>query len=371
MNDLGKKKNVQNKNITRRTQTYERDIAIGYDPFDREGDLLITDEDRAIEYDPDFAKDLLKNLIDNLSDLPSSTDEKKSEFDLDSQGFIRRKRRVTRENFDLDDILGTFNIDDFGNIVLDTQALRDNLGRRVNKHGYLVDAKGNILNQEGDILFHYAELDEDEDLPHPYRFEKRRKHLLKEKSLKFGMTTEGAEARRLFDIDSVMMNEDEQVEEEFQKLRDLSRPSSVDSLMGNNNMRMINNNSAEKDLNLDLEDHESKSAADKRAIQMAKAYGGQPPVKKDKKKKTTEKKAVPKTLDDFRPPTDRLFPSLLLQQEEERVKKIAKVAYRQQQDVDGVEGADSVGFQEFFKSQMKELEQNRIIQQETHQRNHA
>lgn len=46
--------------------------------------MLITDEDRAIEYDPDFAKDLLKNLIDNLSDLPSSTDEKKSEFDLDS-----------------------------------------------------------------------------------------------------------------------------------------------------------------------------------------------------------------------------------------------------------------------------------------------
>ena len=49
---------------------------------------------------------------------------------------------------------------------------------------------------------------------------------------------------------------------------------------------------------------------------MAKAYGGEPPVKKDKKKKTTEKKATAqKTLDDFRPPTDRLFPSLLLQQE--------------------------------------------------------
>lgn len=138
-----------------------------------------------------------------MSDLPSSTRGKDSEeLDLDSQGFIRRKRRVTRENFDLDDILGTFNIDDYGNIVLnngsggaDKQNLRDNIGRRVNKHGYLVDAKGNIINQEGDILFSYAELDEDEDLPHPYRFEKRRKHLLKEKSLKFGMTTEGAEAR--------------------------------------------------------------------------------------------------------------------------------------------------------------------------------
>ena len=86
--------------------------------------------------------------------------------------------------------------------------------------------------------------------------------------------------------------------------------------MGNNNMRMINNNSMENELNEDLDDHESKSAADRRAIKMAKAYGGEPPVKKDKRKKTTEKKAtVPKTLDDFRPPTDRLFPSLLLQQE--------------------------------------------------------
>lgn len=45
---------------------------------------MITDDDRAIEYDPDFAKDLLKNLIDNLSDLPSSTQEKESEIDLDS-----------------------------------------------------------------------------------------------------------------------------------------------------------------------------------------------------------------------------------------------------------------------------------------------
>ena len=64
-------------------------------------------------------------------------------------------------------------------------------------------------------MFTRDELDEDEDLPQPYRFEKRRKHLLKEKSLKFGMTIDGAEARRLFDIDSIMMNEDEQVEEEF------------------------------------------------------------------------------------------------------------------------------------------------------------
>jgi hypothetical protein len=229
--------------------------------------LLLTDDDRAVDYDPAFAHNLVKNLIDNLSDLPSSTrnDKDGDDFDLDSQGFLRRKRRVTRENFDLDDIIGAFNIDDMGNIVLDTVNMRDNIGRRVNKHGYLVDNKGNIINQEGDILFKFDELDDDEDLPHPYRFEKRRKHLLKEKSLKFGMTIEGAEARRLFDIDSIMMNEDEQVEEEFHKLRDLSRPSSVDSLMGNNQI-LLNNLSADKNLNQDLEEQESKSAADRRAI---------------------------------------------------------------------------------------------------------
>lgn len=144
--------------MTRRTQTYERDIGIGYDPFNRDDDLILTEEDRAIEYDPAFARDLLRNLIDNLSELPSSRGD-------DSEGGgLKRKRKVTRENFELDDILGTFDIDDNGNIILDTNKMKDNLGRAVNKHGYLVDKKGNVLSQDGDILFKYSEL-EDDDLP--------------------------------------------------------------------------------------------------------------------------------------------------------------------------------------------------------------
>jgi hypothetical protein len=115
------------------------------------------------------------NLIDNLSDFPSSTDPAKES----DQQPRRVGRRITRENFDLDDILGSFDIDDHGNIMLNPEVLLDNLGRKVNKHGYLVDQKGNILNQDGDLMFSFVELDEDGDLPHPYRFEKRRKHLLK------------------------------------------------------------------------------------------------------------------------------------------------------------------------------------------------
>jgi len=100
----------------------------------------------------------VKNLIDNLSELPSSNGG-----DSDRDG-LKGKKKVTRENFELDDILGTFDIDDNGNIILDKAKMKDNLGRPVNKHGYLVDKKGNILSQDGDVLFLYNEL-EDEDLP--------------------------------------------------------------------------------------------------------------------------------------------------------------------------------------------------------------
>jgi hypothetical protein len=61
--------------VTRRTQTYERDIAIGYDPFDRQGEeYTLSDEDREGEFDPGFAHSLFQNLIDNISELPSSND---------------------------------------------------------------------------------------------------------------------------------------------------------------------------------------------------------------------------------------------------------------------------------------------------------
>ena len=35
------------------------------------------------------------------------------------------------------------------------------------------------------------------------------------------------------DIDSLLQGEEDKVEEEFQKLKNISRPSSVDSLIGN------------------------------------------------------------------------------------------------------------------------------------------
>lgn len=76
--------------------------------------------------------------------------------------------------------MGMFDIDDFGNIMLNRDTMRDNLNRKISKNGYLIDNLRNIINQDGDIIFEYNELDEDEEIPLPYRFEKRKKQLLKQ-----------------------------------------------------------------------------------------------------------------------------------------------------------------------------------------------
>ena len=142
-----------NKNVTRRTQTYERDMAIGYDPFDKE--IFSEDERVAAEYDPQFARDLVTRLIDNLSDFPSSNMAGESDFDYEGGRIKRKGRRVTRDNFEIDDIMGIFEIDDNGNLIIDQTMLLDNLGRKVNKNGYLIDKRGNILNQDGEVLFQF------------------------------------------------------------------------------------------------------------------------------------------------------------------------------------------------------------------------
>lgn len=109
--------------------------------------------------------------------------------------------------------MGMFDIDDYGNIMLNQESMRDNLNRKVNKHGYLIDSKKNIINQDGDIIFEVEELDSDEELPMPYRFEKRKKQLLKQED-KFQIDQE-IQTQKNFDLDSLIQNEDEKVELEF------------------------------------------------------------------------------------------------------------------------------------------------------------
>lgn len=182
-----------------------------------------------------YAQELIDFVIDNITDGKSDEayrrdnqieDSDGSDFDFEKVKRTRKRRRDVQ--FDIDDIMGMFDIDDFGNIILNRETMRDNLNRRVNLHGYLVDQKRNIINQDGDIIFEAEELDEDEEIPMPYRFEKRKKQVLKHDEKVNEVQTE-----KNFDIDSILQEEENKVEEEFQRLKDASRPSSVDSLMGN------------------------------------------------------------------------------------------------------------------------------------------
>jgi hypothetical protein len=75
--------------------------------------------------------------------------------------------------------VGAFDVDDFGNMQINQENMRDNFNRKINKHGYLIDNFRNIVNQDGNIIFEVEELDSDEELPMQYKFEQRKKQLLK------------------------------------------------------------------------------------------------------------------------------------------------------------------------------------------------
>lgn len=53
----------------------------------------------------------------------------------------------------------------------------DRLGRRVNKRGYLIDQKGNVIiyrkNKTSGIIFNYDELENDGEIPEPFYSQKQ------------------------------------------------------------------------------------------------------------------------------------------------------------------------------------------------------
>ena len=91
----------------------------------------------------------------------------------------------------------------------------------------------------------------------------------------------------------------------------MSRPSSVDSLAGNNLRKSGKSSGRREKKEPEPIEKEKLTAADRRAIKMAKAYGGEPPVKKKKNPKKKKFDGSPTSGEGGRPLTDRLYPSLL------------------------------------------------------------
>lgn len=165
------------KTVSRRTQTYLRELLSFQGEDLVESDLEIVMEDDA-EMDGDYAKSLIGNVIDGLSESESNYGGKKK---LKKKKRLGKKRELEIPDFELADIMGDFEIDDLGNFIIlrgEKGELLDKKERRVNRRGYLIDRFGNIMNNKGQVIFKAVELDSDDEIPAPFGFEKRKKQLL-------------------------------------------------------------------------------------------------------------------------------------------------------------------------------------------------
>lgn len=319
------------------TQTMLRDII-----FEEHSD----EELRGAEYEEaelesNFAGQLIEGVIDNLSE--SSEFRQTHKLDAD------RLRDIPE--FELEDILGLFDVDENGNFIFKTHngINSDNNNRRVNKKGYLVDIHSNIINKKGDIIFYEHELSSDGEIPAPFVYEKHKTDFLN-KAMK---RKEGL----LIDPNYMMEDDEDLVEAELEKMRPNSKESSVESLIADNPGMYVDENltKGKKSINnspnrLDAEmanqsklDQTSPSRKEitENDINLAKAYGG-----KAKGGLSQTFKGQPQRI--TKDKTKKLFPSLLV--EDQAKAKLSKIA-------DKLHQTDSVS--NMSKSKMEKNEELR------------
>ena len=172
----GKQPHVRKKKmVNRRTQTYLRELLqLRGEPL-QDSDMEIVMEEEA-EIDDQYTKGLINGVIDCISESskePATGDAK--------QRKPKRRKDKNIPDFELNEIMGEFEIDDAGNYIIERGEqgeLLDSAGRPVNKRGYLVDKLGNVINTKDEIIFKAADLDSDDEIPAPYGFEKRKENLL-------------------------------------------------------------------------------------------------------------------------------------------------------------------------------------------------
>lgn len=123
------------------------------------------------DLDPDVAQSILDGVLENISG-----DEDVQFMKGGKKYGLSKKRMMEIPNFEIEDIMGEFDIDDQGNYIIlrndDNGNLEDKNEKRVNRRGYLVDRRGNIIDKYGKFIFHENELDSDDEIPPPYSFEK-------------------------------------------------------------------------------------------------------------------------------------------------------------------------------------------------------
>jgi len=132
---------------------------------------------------------------------------------------LSQKRMAEIPNFDIEDIIGEFDIDNKGNnLIIKTKdgKLNDKYGRLVNRRGYLIDEEGNVITRRGIFIFYREEIDDDDEIPAPYCYEKKKKRLFKVEAF--------SEFRKQQKREKSGMNNDEYIEKEYERLKNQNGP---------------------------------------------------------------------------------------------------------------------------------------------------
>ena len=102
------------KTVSRRTQTYLRELLHVDGEEIHESDMEVLMEDEA-EIDYDFAHDLIETVIDKISADEEEEVPKKVKKEKKKKPF-KAKKEIP--DFELADIMGEFEIDDLGNFII-------------------------------------------------------------------------------------------------------------------------------------------------------------------------------------------------------------------------------------------------------------
>ena len=132
----------------RRTQTRMQDYSQTVDDIESE-----RSDYEEMEIDPNFAPSLFTDVLENIEEHDDedalARRNKRNRYKVGA----KRKKKVPK--FDIDDILGKFDVDRNGDYMIIREKdgkLYDKMGRQVNKRGYLIDKLGNIINKHGKII---------------------------------------------------------------------------------------------------------------------------------------------------------------------------------------------------------------------------
>ena len=145
---------------------------------DEEGNKLIG-ERKNRQGRPVDRKDRLVNENGLLIDINGNLVDKRGRVKLhreileQNNGDIPLLYNLKGKKYELSDIMGDFDKDRAGNIIIrfDKDGKRvDRKGRPVNNRGYLIDAAGNIINRHGKIIFDKKTLTKDNEPPKFFPF---------------------------------------------------------------------------------------------------------------------------------------------------------------------------------------------------------